>query len=580
MDERRRDAAGTAGDASKREASWREVAPQLDAALGELPAGYRDAVVLRHVDGLSQAEAARELGIGESAVSMRVARGLERLRERLRRRGVAVPAAILAALLGERAAASAGECSALVASIQAVCRGTAEASLGARAMLEGAMRAMFWNKVKLVAGVAAALLFAAALVPLGMGTLAGDAGGGGGQAGPAIGSTAVAAERKPAPEPDKAEVVKEANAFAFDLYAKVRADEKQAGKNLFYSPFSISSALAMTYAGAAGNTATQMAKVMHYDLKTQQLHPAFADLTDSLNARGKAGSFKLAVANRLWGQQDYAFLQNFLELNRLYYGAGFERVDFVGQTEAARLTINKWVEAQTMEKIKDLLLPGDIDNMTKMVLTNAIYFKGDWARTFDEKATRDGPFEVSAEKKVTVPMMRQSATLPYAHPDGLDVVEMPYKGDDLAMVVLVPDRKSSLDALEAKLTAENLDGWLKLLHSQRVFVSLPKFKLQCALGLKETLRAMGMTDAFVYHQADLSGMDGTRELFLFGVYHKAFVAVDEKGTEAAAATAVVGGGGGLPPPMCIADRPFVFLIRDRKTGSILFLGRVVDPTAG
>jgi serpin B len=232
-----------------------------------------------------------------------------------------------------------------------------------------------------------------------------------------------------------------------------------------------------------------------------------------------------------------------------------------------------------MEKIKDLLLPGDIDNMTKMVLTNAIYFKGDWARTFDEKATRDGQFAVSAEKKVAVPMMSRTAEFPCAQAEGLQVLEMPYKGEELAMVVLLPDRKSSLEALEAKLTAENLDGWLKPLRSQNVAVSLPKFKLEWRLDLKETLQGMGMTDAFGPGKADFSAMDGTRELYISKVIHKAFVAVDEKGTEAAAATAVVMRDWGLPPRFII-DRPFVFLIRDRKTGSILFLGRVVDPTAG
>jgi serpin B len=579
------------------QSAWRELAPHLDAAMSELPAGFRDAVILRHVDGLSQKEVARELGIAESAASMRVSRGLERLRQRLGQRGTVLSLGLLTALLGERAAPTAG-LGTSIASVQAVCRGKAAASVRAKSMMEEAMRTMRRTRMKYAAGTAAAILCLAALTPFGLSAWAGGRNRPAGAeapgtepprprpapvaaapADPGQAATAAAPRRRAASREEKVEVVKEANAFAFDLYARLRADEKHRGKNLFFSPFSISSALAMTYAGAGGDTAAQMAKVMHFNLESQQLHPAFSDLTAGLNGRGEKGAFRLAVANRLWGQVDYHFLQNFLELNKLYYGAGIERLDFARETEKSRLTINKWVEERTQGKIRNLLLPSDLDNRTRMVLTNAIYFKGDWARPFEVKQTRDAQFTVSAGKKVTVPMMNQMTEFRYTRVEGLQVLELPYEGKDLAMVVLLPERTSSLEALEKELTAERLDGWLKGLHQDAFMVSLPKFKLEWRLNLKEALQAMGMTDAFDDTKADFSAMDGTRELYIAKVIHKAFVAVDEKGTEAAAATAVVMRERGMPPSF-VADRPFVFLIRDRKTGSILFLGRVVDPTAG
>jgi len=577
-----------------RERTWRELAPELDAAVADLPEGYRDAVILRHVDGLSQSETARELGIGESAVSMRVSRGLEKLRERLGSRGVVLSVSLLAALLGERAA-EAGEVGQLVSSIQAVCRGTAEASSSVCSMMEGAMKSIRWSRMKLIAGAAAVLVCLAGVTPVAVNAWAGGEGASASAPIPEVPErpekpiAAAVPEKKPEPKPtprpkkvaatakQKQEVVREANAFAFDLYARVRADKEHAGKNVFFSPFSISSALAMTYAGADGNTATQMAKVMHYDLKEQELHPAFSDLTANFNKRGKAGSFKLAVANRLWGQRDYHFLQNFLELNKLYYGAGIERIDFKADPEKCRKIINTWVEEKTEDKIKDLLKKNDLDRLVRLVLTNAIYFKGDWATQFDKKRTYDRQFTVSAGKKVKVPMMNQKAEFPYARGKGFSALELPYKGKELSMVLLLPDRKSTLEALEKKLDAKMLESALGKLREQKVVVGLPKFKMEWRLDLKKTLISMGMIDAFTT-AADFSGMTGSRKLYIAKVIHKAFVAVDEVGTEAAAATAVVMKREGLSRyPRFVADRPFVFMIRDKKTGGILFMGRVVNP---
>jgi len=588
----REEAAVKLRESGKHDGAWRELAPELDAAVGELPVGYRDAVILRHVDGLTQKETARELGISESAVSMRVSRGLEKLRERLGSRGVVLSVSLLALLLGERAG-EAGEVKELVASIQAVCRGTAEVPVSVRSVMEEAMKAMRWKKFRIVAAAAAVLIAAALIAPSGVNAWAGGNAAEESQAArpapepePVPQAAAAAPEKKPAAKPkkvaatrkQKAEVVREANAFAFDFYSQLREDRDQAGKNIFFSPFSISSALAMTYAGANGNTATQMAKAMHFDLKEQELHPAFSDLTEELNKRGKTANFQLAVANRLWGQKDYAFLQNFLEMNRLYYGAGIERVNFKKDPEACRKTINAWVEKKTQERIKDLIPRRALKDDTRLVLTNAIYFKADWQTQFKKNLTRDRDFELPAGKRVKVPTMNQTARFPYAQCDGFKALEMAYKGDELSMVALLPDRRSSLGALEKKLSAETLEAAVKKLREQSVYVSLPKFETTLSLSLKKHLQAMGMTDAFVYGPADFSGMDGTRYLFISAIVHKAFVRVDEKGTEAAAATAVMMAGGARPRyERFAADRPFFFLIRDRKTGSILFMGRIMNP---
>jgi serpin B len=457
--------------------------------------------------------------------------------------------------------------------------------------MEEAMKSMRWRKLRVVVAAAAVLISAALIAPFGVSAWAGGDAAEKSQATtpapepkPAPLAAAAAPGKKPAVKPkkvvatkkQKAEVVREANAFAFDFYAQLR--KEQAGKNIFYSPFSISSALAMTYAGANGNTATQMAKVMHFDLEEQELHPAFSDLTEELNERGKTANFRLAVANRLWGQEDYNFLQNFLEMNKLYYGAGIERVNFKKDPEGSRKTINAWIEKKTEDRIKNLIAPRALKPVTRLVLTNAIYFKADWRSQFKKRSTRERVFNVSAGKQVKVPTMCQMSRFPYAQCDGFKVLEMPYKGDELAMVVLLPDRKSSLDVLEKKLTAKTLEDSVRKLRAQRVLVYLPKFEMTLSLSLKDYLEAMGMTDAFKFGPADFSGMDGTRYLYIAAIVHKAFVRVDEKGTEAAAATAVMMAGGGRPKyQQFTADRPFVFLIRDKKTGSILFMGRVVNP---
>lgn len=381
-------------------------------------------------------------------------------------------------------------------------------------------------------------------------------------------------KRAPLSKADVAAVVEGNNAFAFDLYARLKIKEG----NLIFSPYSISTALAMTYAGARGETAAQMEKTLRFALGQEKLHPAMADLVDDLNARGGEGEYELVVANRLWGQTGYRFLDPFLALNRAYYGAGLEQVDFARATEGARKTINAWVEKQTRDKIKELLKPRVITPLTTLVLTNAIYFKGSWANEFKKERTADAPFHVTPRETVAVPMMRQTVKFGYTETHGMQVLEMPYVGDDLSMVILLPRKADGLAEIEASLGCANLKTWVSRLRKQKVAVFMPRFKIEFGLDLAKTLKAMGMPLAFG-GGADFSGMDGTRALYISAVIHKAFVDVNEEGTEAAAATAVVMTKNGSRTPVFRADRPFLFLIRDRATGSVLFIGRVTDPNA-
>jgi len=360
--------------------------------------------------------------------------------------------------------------------------------------------------------------------------------------------------------------------FALDLYARLRTEDG----NLFLSPYSVSTALAMTYAGARGETERQMAAVLHFTLEQEQLHPAFAVLESSVKTAGDGSGCTIYVANSLWGQQGYGFLAEFLALNRKHYGAAFSEVDFVRATEQARQTINMWVAQQTQQIIKELLQKGQLDPADVLVLTNAIYFKGDWVSRFDPQQTQDAPFQISATDQVIVPMMQQFGRFAFAAADELDLLELPYAGERLSMVLLLPKKVGGLPALEQSLSKENLDQWLGRLRQQPVRVSLPRFTLGSRFDLTKTLEAMGMSDAFSGSRADFSGMTGRRDLFIGLVIHEAKVEVNEEGTEAAAAT-VVKMKRSAPPAAFVADHPFLFLIRDKQTGSILFMGRVANP---
>ena len=373
---------------------------------------------------------------------------------------------------------------------------------------------------------------------------------------------------------DTALLVKSDNAFAFDLYQNLCKEDG----NLFFSPYSISNALAMTYAGARGQTALDMAKTLQFPFDQTRLNPAFNDLIQELNRRGQKRGYQLSIANRLWGQKDYGFLPEFLRISKESYGAGLEEVDFIGATEKARITINDWVAKETQDKIKDLLATGVLTGDTRLVLTNAIYFKAQWAHLFNEDATKKEDFTAAAGKTVKVDMMHASQVLRLFESDALQVLEMPYKQQDLSMVVFLPCKIDGLTEIEKQLKTGNADQWLSKAQTRRVALSLPKYKYTSKFMLNDVLSTMGMGIAFT-PGADFSGMTSRQNLYITAVVHKAFVAVDENGTEAAAATAVVMGalGGGPPLTTFLADHPFVFLIRDNRTGSILFMGRVVNP---
>jgi serine protease inhibitor len=373
-------------------------------------------------------------------------------------------------------------------------------------------------------------------------------------------------------EGDQGALVTGNTEFALDLYAKLRTEEG----NLFLSPYSISTALAMTYAGARGETERQMAEVLHFTLGQERQHPAFAALESSVRAASDGPGCTLHVANALWGQQGYGFRDEFLALNRIHYGAGFREVDFAGAPEQARQTINAWVEDQTEKMIRDLLRKGDLDAADVLVLTDAIYFKGDWASRFDRRHTQDAPFRVSEREQVTVPMMNSSGQFGFVATDGLDLLELPYAGNRLSMVVLLPKEVGGLAALEQSLSTGDLERWLGGLRAEPVRVRLPRFKLDSRFDLARTLEAMGMIDAFSGRKADFSGMTGRRDLFIGMVIHQAAVEVNEEGTEAAAATAVKMKRTSVPAAF-VADHPFLFLIRDKQSGSILFMGRMLNP---
>lgn len=381
------------------------------------------------------------------------------------------------------------------------------------------------------------------------------------------------AEQAQAVTPEVQSIADANNKFAFELYQFLT---KQPG-NQFFSPISIETALAMTYAGAAGQTKADMAKVLHLGLPDGQVQDGFHTLQAILNSAPDA--YQLKIANRLWGANGYAFLPAFLTTTREKYGAELAPVDFA-KSEEARATINRWVEEQTNGKIKDLIPSGALNAMTRLVLTNAIYFKGKWDTPFSKSETKDAAFYESKDKKSDVATMYQKNKFRYAAADGVQVLELPYTQHHLSMVILLPTEREGLEKLEKGLTAENVQKWCDSLRSQDVQAYVPKFKMSSEFTMGEVLSAMGMGSAFG-GSADFTGISSSEQVNISEVIHKAFVEVGEEGTEAAAATGVVIRALAVQipkePVVFRADHPFVFMIRDNRTNAILFLGRVVDP---
>jgi serpin B len=387
---------------------------------------------------------------------------------------------------------------------------------------------------------------------------------------------------------DLQELVDGNTAFAFDFYRAAGGE----GDNLVYSPYSLSIALAMTYAGARGETAVQMAGTLHYTLPGDRLHPAFNALDLDLARRPEQAAdvdperrFEQSIVNSLWGQQDYPFLVDFLDTLALNYGSGMNLVDYVADPEGARLAINDWVSEQTRDRINDLVPQGIITTDTRLVLVNAIYFKATWLFPFDENLTADGPFTLLDGTRVQVPMMAMNglASLSYSKGDGWQAVALPYAGGTAEMIVLVPD-EGRFDGFEAGLDAAVYDQVLSEMRPRLVQLTMPRFDFTSEFMLRDTLSGMGMPVPFTPGAADFSGMTAQEALFISQVIHKAFIGVDEAGTEAAAATAVVMARESAmlsePDVILTVDRPFIFVIRDVSTGTVLFAGRVLDPTMG
>ena len=370
--------------------------------------------------------------------------------------------------------------------------------------------------------------------------------------------------------PDTQSVVNGNNAFALDLYAEL----KSADGNLFFSPFSISTALAMTYAGARGNTADQMAKALHFTLGHDRLHPAIGAILKDLHADKKLRRYQLDAASALWVQKGYVFLPEFLQLAAKNYGAAAKEVNFA-DTEPTRTLINDWTRQQTQDKIKDLVNQGDLKRTSLLVLTDAIYFSGDWIYKFELGKTKETPFTLLSARLARATMMQQVGDFNAATTDAFILLELPYGKRDLSMLILLPKKLNGLPGIEKSLTPDVLAEAIAGMTKRMVSIILPKFAVASELELTDALKALGMTDAF--GRADFSGIDGSRLLTISRIRHKAIIDVHEKGTEAAAATAVVTEMGAAAMINFRADHPFLFIIRDNRTGLFLFIGRVMDP---
>lgn len=391
--------------------------------------------------------------------------------------------------------------------------------------------------------------------------------------------TGCPAQSPPPSSADRAAVVDANNAFALDLYGRLR---NRSG-NLFFSPESISTALAMTYAGARGETADEMAKTLHFTLPPDRLHSAEGFLLGEFNTAHDG--YELRIDNSLWAQADYPFLDDFLSLNKKDYGAGIHRVDFKRNPLAARSTINQWAAQSVDGKITEPFEQGLFTSDPELVLTDAIYFKSRWWTQFMRSDTTDGEFNVSLIRSVQAPMMHLTAHFNYLQGETFGALEIPYESNRASLIIFLPDKYGGLSDFEQSFTSANLVNWLgELRTAPKVWLTLPRFKVSQEFELKEALAAMGMSKAFRQGAADFSGMTGKRKLFLSAIIHMTFIDLNEEGTEAAAVTGAFGVAGmeGLghevPPIPFTVDHPFIFLIRDNRSGSILFMGRVTDPT--
>ena len=366
------------------------------------------------------------------------------------------------------------------------------------------------------------------------------------------------------------------NKFAFDLYNAISSIHDE---NLVISPFSISTALAMTYAGADGNTARQMARTLYFERDQENFHKNFSEWMNAIIEKGEAKK-QLQIANSLWPQEDYPFLDEFMNLIREYYGSAFYKVNYKDDREQIRQQINAWVEKHTNNLIKDLIQPGVLVDDTRLVLVNAIYFLSNWKIAFDEDATHNNAFNISREKTVNVPFMCMKDDLNYTETDNFQALELEYEGSDFSMLIVLPAENINLDEFMKNFDALAFAETMNILEKQKVQVYLPSFKVRSKFDLEKLLASMGMPDAFS-NRADFSNMTPLNDLKIDKVIHEAFIDVNEEGTEAAASTAVVIiiKSAIIDPPENIfrADRPFFYVIRENKSNSILFMGKILNP---
>jgi len=380
----------------------------------------------------------------------------------------------------------------------------------------------------------------------------------------------------PKPEPEEIkDIISANNQFALDLYSKVKDQEE----NIFFSPYSLSIALAMAYEGAKNETAKEIENVFYFPKDNQGRRDSYFNLQNWLLRKNT--QHEINVANALWPQKDFSFSDDYFNVISKYYQGLIESLDFVERPEQSRKRINEWVEAQTKGKIENLIAEGTISPLTRLILTNAIYFKGEWLQEFNEVNTKTDSFYIAPNESIRVEMMQRlddEAKFPYYAENDFQVLEMPYSGEETSMLVLLP-KERDLTVLEEQLTVKNINHWQENLTKQRVKVYFPKFKLETKYFLKPVLGAMGMPKSFS-DSADFSGITGQKDLFISEVIHQAFVEVDEKGTEAAAATGIVMELTAMPEepvPVFRADRPFIFIIQEKETGTILFIGKVKNP---
>lgn len=365
------------------------------------------------------------------------------------------------------------------------------------------------------------------------------------------------------------------NQFGIELYKQLSSTKG----NTFFSPFSISTAMAMTYAGARGNTEQEMARVMHFDSDQSLFHNEYKQYLDKIFTNKKG--VKLTTANSLWAQKDYTFLDSFFNITEEYYNAPVHLVDYTSdnEREKTRETINKWVEGKTNNKIKDLLQPSDLEPLTRLVLTNAIYFFGNWEKPFDSKLTEPNTFYSDQGLEIQAPFMKHKEDYKYYENDQIQYLEIPYTSSQISMAIILPKETEGLAEIEEKLDKISLNQWMTKATIQKVNILIPKFKTSFRTSLNKALSDMGIKEAFT-EDADFSGMTGGKDLMISNVIHQAFIEVNETGTEAAAATAVVmrmKSAFAAEEMFFNANHPFIFIIKDNETNSILFMGRIINP---